>query len=408
MVSLGHQYLCPPGCRPIHETDLDLRSISAIEQAIQSPLPLTNDKNIWFFWHSGYSSLPQYLVRNIHAYHRRLAPHGWVIRVVNADPSSPCYIGQYLDVKDPTLFPSAFRENNIQGKYALQHYSDLVRFPLLWKYGGVYADVGFLQIGDLNEMWDATIADENNPYQIISYCSPGKLELMNYFIAASKENECVKRCHELFLKLWEGRTSTEGLWNHPLLAGVPLLGEGLAFDDRETGRRIEGLEMQIMLTDYIIQAQVISAVLGCVDEEEKWNGPEYFAKRVYSIDFEIGSQLINTYTKWDGRVAWELLKLQLPSDGEIESDDHQRAREIVEGCLERSFGFKLAHGLILRVMGPTLGSLWRDFPGSDDVEGTYAAWLRYGMVHWKQCTLPLPINGEAIKPSKIGSLLRLG
>jgi hypothetical protein len=40
--------------------------------------------------------------------------------------------------------------------------------------------------------------------------------------------------------------------------------------------------------------------------------------------------------------------LSLPKEGEIESAE---AREIVEACLQKSFGFNLAHGLILRVLG---------------------------------------------------------
>ena len=43
--------------------------------------------------------------------------------------------------------------------------------------------------------------------------------------------------------------------------------------------------------------------------------------------------------------------------------------------MQRSFGFKLAHGLILRVFEDTLGSLWRKNEGLDGVQGTYAHWL---------------------------------
>ena len=49
--------------------------------------------------------------------------------------------------------------------------------------------------------------------------------------------------------------------------------------------------------------------------------------------------------------------------------------------MQRSFGFKLAHGLILRVFGDTLGKLWRKHEGSDDVQGTYAHWLRFASLY---------------------------
>ena len=82
------------------------------------------------------------------------------------------------------------------------------------------------------------------------------------------------------------------------------------------------------------------------------------------------------------------------------------AREIVEACLQRSFGFKLAHGLILRVFGDTLGSLWRKHEGSDDVQGTYAHWLRYGSMYWNQGGIPPVLKFRVTEPFKRGPLLR--
>ncbi|KAF2444912.1 hypothetical protein P171DRAFT_431698 [Karstenula rhodostoma CBS 690.94] len=71
-----------------------------------------------------------------------------------------------------------------------------------------------------------------------------------------------------------------------------------------------------------------------------------------------------------------------------------------------SFGFKLAHGLIIRVLGDTLGSLWRANDGSDDVPGTYAHWLRYGTIHWCPDKLPQRQEWKVEEPIKRGPLLR--
>jgi hypothetical protein len=120
----------------------------------------------------------------------------------------------------------------------------------------------------------------------------------------------------------------------------------------------------------------------------------------------VNSQLINEYTRWNGPRAFELMSLPLPKDGEEESVDQKHAREIVEACLQKSFGFKLAHGLILRVLGETLGSLWRKHEGSDNVPGTYAHWLRYGMIYWTQDRLPDALEFKEIEPFKKGPLLR--
>ena len=147
-------------------------------------------------------------------------------------------------------------------------------------------------------------------------------------------------------------------------------------------------------------------VMGLVDDEDGWNGPEYVAKHIWTTDFMVGSQLINEYTAWNGTRAFELMSLSLPKETEPESPDQKLAREIVDGCLSRSFGFKLATGLILRVMGDTLSSLWRKHEGSDDVERTYAHWFRHGTLYWCQDELPTRTVAGVTEPYKRGPLLR--
>jgi hypothetical protein len=120
----------------------------------------------------------------------------------------------------------------------------------------------------------------------------------------------------------------------------------------------------------------------------------------------VGSQLINELTAWDGQKAFKLMSLSLPKEGEVESAEQKQAREIVETCLQKSFGFKLAHGLILRVFKETLGSLWRKHEGSDNVPGTYAHWFRHGTTYWNQNEIPPTLEFKVIKPYKTGPLLR--
>ena len=67
----------------------------------------------------------------------------------------------------------------------------------------------------------------------------------------------------------------------------------------EGGTKIEA-EVRRMLTDYVIQGQVMTTVMGFVDEEDGWDGPKYVAEhvRVY-----VGSQLIHGIIGWDGQKA---------------------------------------------------------------------------------------------------------
>ncbi|KAI8711495.1 hypothetical protein NCS52_01413300 [Fusarium sp. LHS14.1] len=392
-------YSIPKGVYAIPDDELDLRSDAEVDDTIKSLRPVTSPKNVWFFWNSGYENLHPYAKRNVRAWHRRLSKKGWEIRVVDLDPKSAGYIGNWIDLDDPNIVPEAFKNGTLDGEFAKQHYSDLVRFPLLVRHGGVYTDVGFMQIGDLDRLWNETVANADSPYEVLSYNADGprNYSLTNYFIASLPGNAFWQACQDLLLKLWEGRTNTEGLYKHPLIKGIPLLGETFTAAGHE--------EISRRLTDYIIQGQVITMVMSTVDEERGWDGPEYTSTKIFAPEYMVGSQLINEYTNWNGPKAFELMSLKLPEPGQPESDDQKLAREIVENCLSRSFGFKLAHGLIVQVLGETLGSLWRKNVGSDDVEGTYAHWLRYGIERWNQHDLPTPEAFEKLEPVKRGPLL---
>ena len=401
-------YQIPVGVHAIPSAFLDLRPDSDIDHDLLHPQPVSSEKNIWFFWHSGFANMHPYTQRNIRAWHRRFSKQGWTVRVMDRLPGSPLNIANFLDTTDPATFPRAFVDGTIGGDYAPQHTSDLVRWPLLLKYGGVYADVGLMQIGDLDKLWNETIANDDSRYEVLSYNCGGADErnLANYFLASRRNNPLFERCHRLFLELWAadgGKTSTEGMHSSPLLKGAPIMGDN-ALTFEENGKKFSAEEVGKMLTDYITQGQVLVLVMGLIDEEDGWNGPKYSAEHVFAIEYMIGSQLINEYTAWNGLRAFELMSLHLPKDGEVESEDQKLARGIVEACLQKSFGFKLAHGLIVRVLGETLGSLWRKHTGSDNVPGTYAHWLRQGMIYWTPDKLPEALDFKEIAPFKSGPL----
>ncbi|ESZ97657.1 capsule polysaccharide biosynthesis protein [Sclerotinia borealis F-4128] len=401
-------YPRPEGVHAIPVELLDLRPDSAIDYDLLHPKPISSEKNVWFFWHSGFQHMHHYAQRNIRAWHRRLSKQGWTIRGLDRQPSSPLNVANFLNTSDLSIFPRAFVDGTIEGDYSPQHISDLVRFPLLLKYGGVYADVGMMQIGDLERLWRETIDDDASPFEILSYNAGTVTErrLTNYFLASKRNNPMVERWHKLLLALWAadgGKTSTERMHSSPLLKGVELMGG--SFTIEEDGETISAEECSKLLTDYIIQGQAMTMVMGLIDEEDQWDGPKYSAEHVYAIEYMEGSQLINELTAWDGQKAFNLMSLSIPRDGEVETPEQGEARAIVEACLERSFGFKLAHGLILRVFGETLGSLWRKHDGSDIIPGTYADWLRYGMIYWTQDRLPSRMNFRIIEPIKRGLLL---
>ena len=339
-----------------------------------------------------------YLQRNVRAWHRRFSKLGWTVRVLDRAPSSALNVANYLDISDPTIFPRAFRDETIGGEYAPQHTSDLVRWPLLLRYGGIYADTGIMQIGDVDRLWRETVADPDSPFDVLCYkMGDEPAAYTNYFLASARDNPLFERCHRLLLALWAeegGKTSTEDMHASPLLREAPLVGSESMSQD-----------LKVALSDYIVQGRAMSMVLGLVDEAEGWNGPAYAVQRVYGIEYMQGSQLTNELTDWNGPRQFELLSLRMPGEGEAESPDQKAAREMVEACLSRSFAVKLAHGLIVKVQGDTLGSLWRKNVGSDDVPGTYAHWLRHGMTYWSPEGLPPAAEVPVFEPFKRGRLL---
>lgn len=399
-------YSIPAGLSPIPEEQLDLRPDVEVDHDLLHPRPVSDEKNVWLFWDTGFAQMHGYSQRNVRTWHRRFSRQGWVVRVLDRVPGSPLNVSNFLDVADPTVFPRAFRDGTLAGAYGAQHTSDLVRWPLLLRHGGVYVDVGLMPIGNLNRLWRETVGDRASPLEVLTFAMDGR-HLTNYFMASGRDNPLFLRCHRLLLELWAadgGKTTTDGMHNSPLLRGIPQLSTAAGFE--EDGRVYSPVEVSDMLADYIIQGQAALLVMGLVDDEDGWDGPRYVREHVWASEFMEASQLINQFTAWDGPRAFELMSLPLPRGGEAESDEQRQAREIVEGCLQRSFMFKLAHGIILRVKGPTLGSLWRANEGSDNVPGTYAHWLRHGMLHWQQEGLPERCGFALDEPFKRGPLLR--
>lgn len=402
-------YPIPEGLEAIPHHLLDLRSDDEVDYDILNPRPVSNDKNIWFFWNTGFASMHPYTQRSVRTWHRRFSKLGWTVRVIDLEPLSPLNIAKFLDIKDANTFPQAFIDGTISGSYAMQHTSDLVRFPLLLKYGGVYTDVGMIQIGNLDRLWNETIGNPNSPFEVLSYNAGGVEEraLTNYFLASRRNNPFFERCHLLLLALWAaegGKVSTEGMHTSPLLKGIPQVKESFSFE--ENGRIFTIEETKRLLADYLIQCQAITMVMGLVDSEGDWDGPKYVAEHIYAIDYMVGSQLINDITSWNGPRQFELMSLTFQKIVESETEDQEFARSIVESCLQKSFGFKLAHGLIVRVLGETLGSLWKKNTDSDNVPGTYAHWLRQAALYWDQKISPPRLDFQVMKPFKVGPLLR--
>ncbi|KAH8797942.1 hypothetical protein F5884DRAFT_687497 [Xylogone sp. PMI_703] len=410
MESQLHSYPVLESLYEIPHELLDLRPDDDIDHDLLNPKPISSEKNIWFYWHSGFEGMHSVSKRTVRTWYRRFSKLGWSIRVLNSLPSSPSTVANFLDVNDPELFPLAIRSGTLGGDYAAWHISDLVRFPLLLKYGGIYADVSVNQIGDLDRLWNQTVGNPDSLYEVLSYnllSGPDGSYITNFFFGCGTNNPFILRSHRLLLALWSadgGKTHTQGMSHNPLLKGVPNLPTTLSFE--ENGRIYSPQDVAEMIADYMIQGQAMTMAGSIIDEDDGWNGPEYVAKHVYGIDFMTGCQTFNLGTAYDGQRGFRLMSTKLPEPGKPETDDQKEARVLVEACLSKSFGFKQGHGLITRVIGPTLGTLWRENEGSDNVPGTYAGWFRHATLYCTQKGIPTAIELKVQEPKKRGHLLR--
>lgn len=355
-----------------HTTD------AAILQTLRTfePVQPGNEKNVWAFWDKGLAAAPGWNQRNIAGWVRRLGP-SWKVRVLDAVEGSPSHYLNYI--KDTSLLPQALLEKTMDGKHVPQHSSDIIRTALLLLYGGVWLDVGFLLFRHLDDLcWDA-LADSNQPYEMCAFSAhmgPNVGFIFNGFIAARKDNPCIRYWHQTFVKVWEGAQNTTGMSEHPLLRHLPRY-EPPSRDGKMPPFRYA------QFVDYIAQVFCLERVRHLVDPSIGWNGPEYFKSRVLLFDCSPEVYYAQRLTMWDGRKQFDLLSRK--REGAEGTEEYKEAEEFVQGILANSATMKISHGL--QTAGREyLAELWdkKENEYADCTPGTFAAYLRYESEHSKQ------------------------
>ncbi|KAM0717508.1 hypothetical protein Q7P37_007360 [Cladosporium fusiforme] len=400
----------PTGTTPLPYSPAPVPSLESLPSSLTSPKRPTTSKNIFAFWHSGIENLPPYLLRNVIAWYRRFSPLGCTIYVLNTTEGSPLNVSNFLDTSDPTVVPAIFAAGGLTGSFASQHTSDLTRYPLLLKYGGLYLDVGILQFGDWDRLWTEHIGNAASPFDFAGFtlgAPPEGLSIPNFAFMATPNNPLVLRAHKILLKLWEGKTSTAGMHKHPLVSHVPLMAvpEEVTADGNGTGNEGTMPMNDHTMTDYAIQIQAMGSAQRWLDPEDGWDGPKYVREKCWLYNMVDKAYVSEQLCGWSGQRAFDLLSQTLPGEGERESAEQALARRIVETSISQSWCLKLMHGFSAQLFGgDTLGILWRKNAGSDAVEGTYAAWLRWAQVNCTQEELLAPLEVPCYEPTMIASM----
>ena len=164
------------------------RSDGDLLQPLKAYQPITSERNVWAFWHSGLTSMPPWCQRNVIDW-IRISGDSWIVRVLDAIPGSP---NHFLNYVPAAMLNNALVEGKMDGDYAGQHSCDLLRGACLYLYGGCFMDVGCILIRDLDRICWSQLEDPDSPYQISTPWMYG-LTIGNHFVASRKGDPFIKR-----------------------------------------------------------------------------------------------------------------------------------------------------------------------------------------------------------------------
>lgn len=348
---------------------------------LQTYQPVTSEKNVWAFWHSGWMEMRPWCQRNIINWVRRLGPE-WTVHVLDDVENSPNNLSRFVP---PSYFPDTFNQKGIVGPP--QHVSDLLRLPLLFLHGGVWMDVGMLLLRHLDDICWRVVENQDSSYEMAGVLMPLRAEtgtMLNGFIASRRGNEMIQRWHAIYCFLWEGKVTADGFHTHILLAHLPPLDVQVA----ELGCPPLLIPKE-GLGDYLAHFLALERLQKLQDPNDGFDGAEYFAKNILllkAVDHVYYAQKI---TGWDGRRQYDLLATRI---NDMNAPLHAEATRFVHDVLSHSALMKLSHGPPCGK--ENLASIWDEEAHADDdaAEGTFADYLRHGSVYWDYPELPVRLT----------------
>jgi hypothetical protein len=297
---------------------------------------------------------------------------------------------------DASYFPDAFNENKMTGPHVGPHSGDLVRLPLLYLYGGVWMDAGTFLFRHLDDICWKVITDPSNLYELAGFTiemRPNYDAMLNGFIAVQRGNHFIKRWHEIYLALWaDGATESTGFHSHPLLRHLPLLCPPV---DKLNCPNLSVL--MEALSDYLAHFLCFERLRKLIDPSDGFNGPQVWEERMFLVPAMQETWFFQNVTGWSGTKQFELLSTR--RDGPQDEKWHE-AQGFVDNMLANTSTMKLSHGPP-GALASFLADMWDDpkYHHMDNESGTFAAYLRYGSVHFDQTRKlePLRIPKENMK-----------
>ncbi|KAF2807566.1 uncharacterized protein BDZ99DRAFT_419922 [Mytilinidion resinicola] len=372
---------------------LDKRSDEEILDSLAKHTPITSEKNVWTYWHSGLRSMPPWCQRNIINWVRLLGP-SWTVRVLDTVPSSPNHALTWLD---SDMLPESFVKGTMQGPYTGPHSADFQRGAALYKYGGVWMDVGIVLIRHLDKIcWDQ-LADPSSPFEVSVPWMYGQV-MANHFVASRKGDPFIKRWHDLFIHFWKGQNDHSGIVQSPLIGFV----KDVRFEDSVArGFKWDFKVDELTVMGYI--GQCVAWLRLCMLEEPNggFNGVEYWANKILLFDSLTEDWAAEQQLGFTGQAIFDALVTK--RDADPKSEEYQKAYKAIWRLLTKSSMQKITHGKHLTET-PALGIFLdaKENQGADIASGTFAELLRFGSVHLEQTRESIDyIKAERPDPEKI-------
>ncbi|KAL2210906.1 hypothetical protein CC79DRAFT_1366282 [Sarocladium strictum] len=357
---------------------LDTRSDQDILETLRHNVPITSEKNVWAYWHSGVDNASNFAKQNICNWVRKLGS-AWTVRILDKVPDSPNHALNWVPGE---MLPEAWTKDRFEGSWAGPHSSDCLRGALLYLYGGCYSDVGTLMFRHLDDMFWNQLEDPASPYEVVATVAFGQI-IANGFVGSRKGNMFIKLWHELFTHLWrDGKTSVVGMIDDPLLAfskhaPPPEPGQGPAWE--------WNIPMERLL-EYLSQSCCWARLCKLEAPIEGFNAAEFWMNNVLclsyadeALPFEQAVGYKDTGHKVDKLLS---MKVDAPEDVKA-SAEYKQAYELVWKTLSEYSIQKLGHGKDI-IDDVQLLVVLRENPGREEEPGTFYHLLRHGIVHFRQ------------------------
>ncbi|KAF2724192.1 hypothetical protein K431DRAFT_282048 [Polychaeton citri CBS 116435] len=362
---------------------LDARSDDEILESLTGYVPVTSEKNVWAFWHAGVRAMPSWNQRNVIDWIRICGSSGWTVRILDSVPDSPNYATRYID---PTLLPEAYKKGTLDGPWAGPHSADFVRGASLWTHGGICMDVGCILLRDLDRICWNKMTEPGSLYQIAAPSLWGQT-IANYFVAARKGDPFVKRWHDLFVHVWTGHTSAQGLADDPLISSAV----DIVSEDMQAAQGSWEVHVPYKtVMEYIGQLVCWQRVCMLEDAGDGFSGVDYWMNHVYLFDAVQETVGGETKVGFDQQRMFRFLTMKrddsaAASAKRVPEHDYEPAKELTWYLLTSASMLKISRGSGLtrhKGFGAVL-----DEPENKDKHcepDTFFELLRFGSLNFKQ------------------------